>query len=109
MKNYLNSLLHFLTLTLLWIGSFVPAHLWANVPPPFPPFPQEVSEFEKKRDLCDHFRGEEAYDEERAKEIAEAYKKYCTGTDLELARLKQKYKNETYIMDLLKKYEERIE
>jgi len=109
MKNYLNSLLHFLTLTLLLIGGFVPTPLLANAPPPFPPFPQEVSEFEKRRELCDHFRGEEAYDEERGQEILAAHKKYCTGTDVELARLKQKYKNETYIMDLLKKYEEQIE
>jgi hypothetical protein len=34
---------------------------------------------------------------------------FCTGTDAELAELKQKYHNNPSIMDVLNQYEEKIE
>jgi len=78
----------------------------ADEPPKLPP---DVSTFVEKRDLCDHFRGEDPYDEERRVFLEENMIKFCTGTDAELAELKQKYHHNPSIMDVLNRYEEKIE
>ena len=52
--------------------------------------PADVAKFKERRDICDHFRGEEPYDAERRKFLEENLNKYCTGTDKELASLKAK-------------------
>lgn len=49
-----------------------------------PGFPEDVTEYKKRRDLCDHFRGEDPYDKERKKFLEENMKKFCVGTDKEL-------------------------
>ena len=69
----------------------------------------DVEKFKERRDLCDHFRGEDPYDEERGKFLEENLKNYCTGTDKELASLNAKYKNNKTVMKVLEKYEEKIE
>jgi len=69
----------------------------------------DVEKFKERRDLCDHFRGEDPYDEQRKKFLEENLKKYCTGTDKELASLKAKYKNNKTLMKVLEKYDEKIE
>ncbi len=69
----------------------------------------DVEKFKERRDLCDHFRGEDPYDEQRRKFLEEKLKKYCTGTDKELASLKAKYKNNKTPMKVLEKYKEKIE
>lgn len=71
--------------------------------------PSDVSAFVEKRDLCDHFRGEEPYDEERREFLIKNITKLCTGTDNELARLKEKYKDNSAITEKLSSYEEDIE
>ena len=71
--------------------------------------PQDVAKFKERRDLCDHFRGEEPYDEERRKFLAENLKKYCRGTDKELAALKARYKNNRTVRKVLEQYEDEIE
>ncbi len=63
----------------------------------------------KRRDACDHFRGEEAYDEEREAFLLSAMKETCTGTDAELARLRRTYAGNPEIMTALADYEESIE
>ena len=71
--------------------------------------PPEVAKFKERRDLCDHFRGEEPYDEQRRRFLVENLQKYCTGTDRALARLKTKYENSPEVMSALREYEEKIE
>jgi hypothetical protein len=71
--------------------------------------PKDVSDFIEKRDLCDHFRGEDPYDDERRVFLEENISKFCTGTDLELLKLKDKYIKNQSIMDVLNHYEEKIE
>ena len=70
--------------------------------------PPDVANFMERRDLCDHFRGEDPYNEERRKFLEENLKKYCTGTDKELASLKAKHNNAA-VLKALANYEERIE
>lgn len=71
--------------------------------------PADVAMFKKHRDLCDHFRGEEPYDAERRTFLEESLKKYCTGTDQELASLRAKYKNNLVVLKVLSEYEDAIE
>ena len=71
--------------------------------------PPDVVNFMERRDLCDHFRGEDPYNEERRKFLEENLKKYCTGTDKELASLKAKHNNNEAVLKALANYEERIE
>lgn len=71
--------------------------------------PADVAKFKERRDLCDHFRGEEPYDAERRKFLEENMNKYCAGTDRELALLKQKYRGHAAVSRILGVYEVRIE
>jgi hypothetical protein len=71
--------------------------------------PKDVSIFIENRDLCDHFRGEDPYDEERRVFLEENISKFCTGTDAELSKLKKKYSKNQSIMGILNQYEEKVE
>jgi hypothetical protein len=74
-----------------------------------PDYPFDVEEFIDRREICDHFRGEEPYDADRAKFLTEQIMETCTGTDNELQKLKQKYKDNDDILQLLNGFEEEIE
>lgn len=71
--------------------------------------PADVQAFMDKRDECDHWRGEEPYDDDRAKEITNAINDTCTGTDQKLAGLRDKYKDREAVIKALAYYEDRIE
>lgn len=71
--------------------------------------PDEVSQFMERRNLCEHFLGEEPYDEERRKFLMKNLKKYCTGTDKELSSVRNKYKNNEAVLNALAGYEDNIE
>jgi hypothetical protein len=68
-----------------------------------------IANFTTHRDLCDHFRGEEPYDAARASEIAAKVKRYCTGTDRELRRLRKRYAHNPRVLQRLSAYEDTIE
>ena len=71
--------------------------------------PADVQTFIERREGCDHFRGEEGYDEERAKNIREQLDTLCTGSDAQLAALKAKYAGRADVMAKLSAFEETIE
>ena len=72
-------------------------------------WPADVAAFIEKRDLCDHFRGEEPYDEERRKFLEKNIIELCTGTDKKLSALKEKYRGNSAVIERLSIYEEDIE
>lgn len=78
--------------------------LWAQAK-----FPADVARFIERRDGCDHFRGEEPYDEERRKFLLDNITALCTGTDNKLAQLKKKYAGRPEVIRKLNDYERRIE
>lgn len=78
-------------------------NVWGNT------LPDEVTQFIEKRDLCDHFRGEYPYDDERRKFLYRNMVELCTGTDIKLANLKKKYHSNSDVMKLLSIYEDSIE
>ncbi|WP_052285921.1 hypothetical protein [Azorhizobium caulinodans] len=71
--------------------------------------PADVRTFIQRRDGCDHFRGEEATDPERATFLAAQLKKLCTGTDAQLARLRKSYAANPVVIRALADYEPNIE
>ena len=71
--------------------------------------PTDVAVFIEKRDLCDHFRGEPAYDEERRKFLLKNMNELCAGSDSELSSLKSKYRSNQEVKKLLSAYEDNIE
>lgn len=71
--------------------------------------PQDVAAFIERRDQCDHFRGEEPYDDTRAAELAVKLRETCTGTDAALERLKKKYAGSAAISAKLAGYDPAIE
>ncbi len=73
------------------------------------PFPDEVTNFMVERDSCDHFRGEEPYDEDRRAYLAENIAELCTGTDARLATLRLRYAGNPSVTAALSGYEDRIE
>jgi hypothetical protein len=85
-----------------------PSSLWCD-------YPHEVREFIDRRKECDHFRGEPipAPDDdphgERRREITSALRKYCSGTDTELARLRDRYRDDADVAKALAEFEHRIE
>ncbi len=73
------------------------------------PFPSTVTAFMIDRDGCDHFRGEEAYDADRAAFLQENLRQLCTGTDARLAALRGRYASNPDVVAALAHYEDRIE
>ena len=71
--------------------------------------PADVRAFIARRDRCDHFRGEDSDDPTRRSEIARSLKRYCTGTDADLSRLKDRYRHNVRVARLLSRYDSNVE
>lgn len=81
----------------------------SNAASPALAFPAEVTSFMVDRDGCDHFRGEEPYDQERAAFLEENIRELCTGTDSKLALLRQRYAADPDVLAALGNYEDGVE
>lgn len=73
------------------------------------PLPVDVQAFLDRRAGCEHWRGEEPYDEERRIEIATNACELCRGTDAQLERLKKKYRTQAKVILALSQLEDKIE
>jgi len=62
-------------------------------------FPADVERFIERRDQCDHFRGEEPYDQERCEFLHQRLLEFCVGTDKQLAELKEKYRGNKAVLE----------
>jgi hypothetical protein len=71
----------------------------------------DLAGFLERRATCDHFRGEipDPPDAQRMHEIEQQLAATCTGTDAQLAQLKQRYRNDPAVMKQLAGFEPRIE
>jgi hypothetical protein len=90
----------FLALSVSVLGCTAPAQ---------PQLPEDVASFVERRDICDHFRGEEPYSPERRAEINRNTEKFCRGTDPELGALRAKYQNTRAFAAALERFERDIE
>ena len=71
--------------------------------------PSAVVAFQKQRDACDHFRGEEPYDKQRAAFLKAQLAKACKGSDKALAALRKRFAQNPEAISALRDYEDRIE
>lgn len=73
--------------------------------------PKEVEKFILKRESCDHFRGEipAPGEKRRMKQVNREIRKWCEGTDKNLAQLKKKYAANAAVVDRLDELEADIE
>ena len=78
-------------------------------PPSGTALPADVATFVERRDGCDHFRGEEPYDKQRAAFLDERMAALCEGTDANLAALREKYADQPQVIARLRHYEDSIE
>jgi len=78
-------------------------------PAPTQNLPADVSAFKENRATCDHFRGEEPYDAERAAFINRQLEAHCKGTDKALSMLRKKYAANKTVLNELVDYETTIE
>lgn len=69
----------------------------------------EARNFIIRRQGCDHFRGEDGYDEERQKFLNEQMEQLCTGTDAQLAKLRSRYADSPATIKALADFENCIE
>jgi hypothetical protein len=71
------------------------------------PFPPAVEAFLDRWEQCDHWAGEEPYDEARRKEIDAAFDKlHCESIAAERQRLQQRYKKDAAVMKALEETDE---
>ncbi len=77
--------------------------------PAAPALPADVARFAERRAACDHLRGEEPYDPERAEFLDKAINENCNGTDKELRTLRKRYAKNPTIKAKLAKYEDDVE
>lgn len=73
------------------------------------PLPQAIIAFQQRRDECDHLRGEEPYDQQRAAFLKAALAKACKGSDQALAALRKRFAQHPEALAALKPYQDRIE
>ena len=89
-------------LAVFWMMTVSIAHAQMKWPP-------DVAAFIERRDRCDHFRGEDPFDEERRRFLQQQTLQLCVGTDQQLAALKKQYQDNAAIMGKLNQYEVSIE
>lgn len=67
--------------------------------------PSDVVTLLQRTDICNHWGGEEPYNKERAKQIAEAMKKSkCDSVDTDTKQLLEKYKGEPKVVEKIKNF-----
>jgi hypothetical protein len=77
------------------------------MPPPMP----DLATFLERRATCDHFRGEvpDPPDPQRLREVQQGIADSCTGTDAQLAALRQRYRDDPAVTKQLAQFEDRVE
>ena len=73
--------------------------------------PPDVNRFIDRRETCDHLRGEfpDPPNPQRVQELTESIAASCTSTDAQLARLKERYRNDLAVIRRLGAFETEIE
>jgi len=71
----------------------------------------DLATFLERRATCDHFRGEvpDPPDPQRLREVEQGVAAYCTGTDAQLAALRQRYRGDPVVTKQLAQFEDRVE
>lgn len=68
---------------------------------PKPVLPKDVAAYIERRNECEHFIGEEPYDEARRKYLTRVIRETCTGSNRDLAALRAKYRSRPEVLEAL--------
>lgn len=68
--------------------------------------PAEVTKLVERWQECWHWGGEEPYDADRRKQIADGVARSCPGNEEERGRLRAKYAGQQDVLDALEKLDE---
>jgi hypothetical protein len=68
-------------------------------------WPRDVRVFADRYDVCQHFRGEERYDDERRWFLDKSMDETCTGNDKQLRKLRSAYADDAEITRVLNEFE----
>ena len=68
-------------------------------------WPREVRVFADRYDACQHFRGEEPYDEERRRFLEKSIDENCTGNDRQLRKLRSAYGGDVEMTRVLNEFD----
>jgi hypothetical protein len=73
--------------------------------------PDEVEDFVRRREACEHFRGEvpDPQNRSRVDDVRDMTARYCAGKDAELAALRTRYFASGAVTQKLSVYETKIE
>ncbi|WDI95451.1 hypothetical protein [Xanthomonas campestris] len=77
---------------------------WLQHPAGLCGMPDDVRKLVDDYDTCEHFAGEEPYDDARRREIEAAVEQYCAPAPARLAALMQRYRNDAGISEWLRNY-----
>jgi hypothetical protein len=67
--------------------------------------PSDVVGFLERRVLCEHFLGEEPYDDERRRFLIRSIEATCRGTDAALVALRARYRDDPVLLQRLEEFE----
>ncbi|RNF86453.1 hypothetical protein [Montanilutibacter psychrotolerans] len=82
----------------------IPADVLPEQRAGFCELPVAARDYVVRRNTCEHFLGEEPYDEERRREINAAVETYCRGLDAETARLRKRHRDRPAVLRMLDAY-----
>ena len=68
-------------------------------------WPREIRVFADRYDTCEHFIGEEPYDEERRRFLEKSIDESCKGNDARLRKLRSSYAADAQMMRALSQFE----
>ncbi|MEA9783123.1 hypothetical protein [Xanthomonas campestris] len=77
---------------------------WLQHPAGLCGMPDDVRKLVDDYDTCEHFAGEEPYEDARRREIEAAVEQYCAPAPARLAALMQRYRNDAGISEWLRNY-----
>ena len=72
-------------------------------------WPRDVRVFADRYDACQHFRGEEPYDNERRRFLEKSVHETCTGNDRQLRKLRSSYAGDAEITQALEEFDVDVE
>lgn len=67
--------------------------------------PEDIRTFKSRHEACEHFIGEEPYDEERRAFLNEAVNESCTGIDQQLQDLRTRYAEDSALRGVLRAFD----
>lgn len=67
--------------------------------------PEDIRTFKARHEACEHFIGEEPYDEERRTFLNEAVNETCTAIDRQLQDLRTRYAEDPVLSDVLSDFD----